>query len=318
MLRISRQIQGLLAFLGLVLTSLAWAAPATAANCDRACLVKTMDDYLAALAARDPARLELASDVRYTENTNDMALGDGFWGTVDSIGPGRFDLVDPVSGQIFTYTEGKENGHGVLYGVRLKSRDSRLTEIEAFVIRPGPAIFGTFDGLPPVDPFWNEPLKPSERRSRPELIAAANQYFEGLEQDTGMVVPFADDCTRVENGVQTAPNRATPTRPSMTCKESFNAKRYTYITEVTERRFLVVDEDRGIVFGTFMFQHPGDVKTSDWEEVSKNRDSLIVYPNTTMAIEAFKVVDGQIRRIHAFVLLNAYRQKPGWPVLARP
>ena len=36
-------------------------------RCDRACLENVIDQYLAALAARDPQRLPLSADVRYTE-----------------------------------------------------------------------------------------------------------------------------------------------------------------------------------------------------------------------------------------------------------
>ena len=36
--------------------------------CDRACLKGMLDNYLAALAARDPARLHFAHGLRYTEN----------------------------------------------------------------------------------------------------------------------------------------------------------------------------------------------------------------------------------------------------------
>ena len=48
----------------------AHAAPATttvAAECDRACLTRAMDDYLAALVRHDASALPLHRDARYTE-----------------------------------------------------------------------------------------------------------------------------------------------------------------------------------------------------------------------------------------------------------
>ena len=46
-------------------------------------------DYMDALAAQDPTRLELAPDVRFTENTRPLKLGDGLWGTVTAVGSYR-------------------------------------------------------------------------------------------------------------------------------------------------------------------------------------------------------------------------------------
>ncbi len=39
------------------------------AQCNRQCLEKMMKDYLAAMVKHDPARLPLASDARFIENT---------------------------------------------------------------------------------------------------------------------------------------------------------------------------------------------------------------------------------------------------------
>lgn len=38
------------------------------AKCDRACLERVMDEFLAAVVARDPKRLPLSADARHTEN----------------------------------------------------------------------------------------------------------------------------------------------------------------------------------------------------------------------------------------------------------
>src|SRR5471030_1040486 len=68
-------------------------------NCDRACLEGVVNQYLAALAARDPKRLPLSADVRYTENDQVMQLGDGFWKTVEGPGNYKHIFVDPEAGQ---------------------------------------------------------------------------------------------------------------------------------------------------------------------------------------------------------------------------
>jgi hypothetical protein len=302
------------------LAALLWLSGSVAANadtadvCDRKCLTGLMDTYLAALAAHDPSRLPLAPNARYTENTNRMPLGDGFWQTIERIEPSRLYIADPATSQVAYYGAATENGHGVLFGVRLKHAARKLSEIECFVVRRGPAIFGAFDDMPQPEEIWSLPLAPSERVSREAMIHAANQYFEGIEQGNGEIVPLENDAvTRVENGVQTAPSKATAARPAMGIRESFSSKRFTYITAVTQRRFLLVDEERGIVYGTFMFQHPGSVRTADFEEAKKNPNSVLVYPNTTQIIESFRIRNGKISRIFAHIVLLPYRQDPGWP-----
>ena len=51
------------------------------ANCDRSCLEALIDQYLAAVIAHDPSQLPLSGDVKYTENEQRLAVGDGFWQT---------------------------------------------------------------------------------------------------------------------------------------------------------------------------------------------------------------------------------------------
>ena len=47
-----------------------------------------------------------------------------------------------------------------------------------------------------------------ERTSREDMINAANSYFEVIEHGNGELAPFAEDCERHENGVQTTHNPA--------------------------------------------------------------------------------------------------------------
>jgi hypothetical protein len=304
-------ILGLLMFVGLTATAHSADRP-----CDRSCLNALMDQYLAALSSHDPAALPLASGARYTENTVQLSPGDGFWQTIDrgSIGPSKLYIADPSTNQVAYYGAAKENGHGILFGVRLKHESQRLKEIEAFIVRRSPAIFGTFDTPTLPVPAWEQPLKPEERVSRAEMIHAANQYFEGIEKGDGNIVPLYDDCIRVENGVLTAPRPPENGRAAMSIRESFSSKMFNYIHEISPRRILLVDEERGIVYGTFMFQHPGNIKVAAFEKSYQDPTSVVVYPNTIEIIESFKVRSGKISHIMAQMVLLPYRQPPGWPL----
>ncbi len=99
----------------------------------------------------------------------------------------------------------------------LKERGRRISELETLVVRQSSTIHGTFDALENADPLWDEAAPSGDRVSRKELIHAADQYFNGIEQGDGQVVPFADDCIRIENGGVTAPKAATANQPRHEC-----------------------------------------------------------------------------------------------------
>jgi hypothetical protein len=291
--------------------------PASAAGggaCDRDCLKGLMDEYLAALVAHDPSRLHTAPDAKFTENTNRMALGDGLWQTIDGLGTFKLYIEDPATRQVAFYGTVKENGVTALLGVRLKERSRRLSEIETFVIRESTGIHGTFDQLVEPNPAWQEELPPAERSSRRAMIHDANQYFNGIVQGNGDIVPFADDFVRIENGQQTTPAPGTASRPSMSSRAQFNSKMFNYIHEIDHRRFLLVDPERGIVYAVVTFEHPGNIDTPLRRTAGGrlNPKSLGSFPNTTEIVETFKIRGGKIHRIFAYVSLLPYRQRPGW------
>lgn len=293
-------------------------APARAADCDRVCLESLMNRYLAALDAHDPKQLPLARNAKFTENTVALALGDGFWQTIDkgSQSPtSRLVIADPVTSQVAFYGAAKENGHGVLFGVRLKHRSGRISEIEQFVIRRGPAQIGEFDNPPAYEAEWTEALPVAERLPRAELVRIANLYFEGIEQSNGDIIPLVPETSRVENGFRTAPRApAADGTPAQSIRETFNSGMFQYIREIRPRRFLLVDEERGVVYAMVMFQHPGNVTgLTQWDKQYKDPTSIIVYPNSMAMTESFRIRDGKITHITAQMVMLPYRQPTGWP-----
>jgi hypothetical protein len=52
-----------------------------AQTCDRQCLVDLMKKYLAALVVHDPKLVPFEKDVKFTENTANIPVGDGLWVT---------------------------------------------------------------------------------------------------------------------------------------------------------------------------------------------------------------------------------------------
>src|SRR5690606_29969785 len=110
--------------------------PDLSAECDRACLETLVDDYLSALAARDPSGLTLAGDVRFTEQGVHLDVGQGLWRTADGVGTYRHVVADPQMGQVGAYASIREHGQPAMLVLRLKRESGgAISQIETLVIR---------------------------------------------------------------------------------------------------------------------------------------------------------------------------------------
>jgi len=292
------------------------AAPAKDA-CDRACLNGFVDQYLAALLIHDPSGLPVAADAKLTENTKPTPLGEGLWKTLKYIKFRGETVSDPSTGQV-TYWGAIEEDHVSLLMLRLKIVGGKIAEAETIVAhgsapdepRTGFSVVPDLQLLAAIKPFLENEV--SKRASRAQLIAAANAYFDGIEHQPGNV-PFAPGCNRIENGRLTTNN---PTNseglPPLGCQEQFQAKLFTYIPRVRDRRFPVVDQARGLVVAQVVLDIPGS-KTwiRDGKEVPA--PPAVAKPRNNILNELFKVDHGQIQLIQAFMLPNEpYGALTGW------
>ncbi len=92
----------LLALIATVVVGLDAQRGQAGASCDKACLEGIADAYLAALAAHDPSRAPLAANVRFTEQAQPMAIGEGDLWKLTTADPITFKIPvpDPSVGQI--------------------------------------------------------------------------------------------------------------------------------------------------------------------------------------------------------------------------
>ena len=297
-------------------------------GCDEACLDALADKYLAALLAHDPSRLPTTPGARFTENTIAIPLGQGLWQTISGFKAYKHVIPDPDAGQVGLYVAIEENGTGALLVARLKLRGDKVSELETIVVRAGD--MGNFLKTDATEtrPGFLEVVPESKRASRESLIKAANLYFEGLEQSSGDIVPFSDQCRRFENGTQTAgdrpagsstmmppmklPNGNTWSMPTG-CRASFNTKFFSYISRIDHRRFEVVDRSRGVVMSFAMFQHEGHVKEVDVPGVGKvPMVASALRPFSVVIAETFEIKDGKIREIEADMTKLPYGAGTGW------
>lgn len=288
--------------------------------CDRACLSGLLDTYLGALKAHDPSRLPLADGVKFTENGVPLAVGDGAWRTVDEIGDYKLPFIDPEDGQAGLYGVVVEDGKPAQLMVRLKVEAGKITEIETIVLRPYDNNgFGNPGALKRRAGFY-EDVPEDQRLTKTQLSAVANAYFDTLQQNNGTVfAPFAADCNRIESGVQTTNNPALPQvgRPDpagikkMGCEAQFRTGFFRFVTHIRDRRFLIADPQKGLIYAAAFFDHQGDLrneKLTTGQVVPTQYDT----PWTWQIGELFKVKDGKIHEVEALVMHAPYGMQDIW------
>lgn len=291
-------------------------------DCNRACLEGLVDQYLAAVVAHDPKRLPLASDIRYTENDQVLDVGDGFWGTASGIGNYKHVFADPVENQVAYMGTMVENGNLLLMTLRLKVQFGRITEIETTYFRQGgggPNNIPAIDKMGKPEALWFEPIPVAQRASRQQLIATANMYFTGLQNNDGKgIYPFTDDCNRLENGIATTNNPALGTSNNgfnamaLGCKAQFESGYYAIVNRIHHRRFWLVDEERGVVWSYCIFDMGGTVKTIKLTNGTTVEMKGFNRPASIEVTEAFRIENGKIRRVEMIGSSVPYHLNPAW------
>jgi hypothetical protein len=157
---------------------------------ERARLEQLAEDYLDALAARDPDRLPLHPGFRQTENGQALALGDGLWGTANGRGTYRHLVADEQQQSIAFTAVLHENDRPVIVGIRLHAPGGRLAMAETVIKRSDILFYKDgpqkLEAMAAPAPIWQEPVPAADRMSRDELGALAGRYFATLERTTGV------------------------------------------------------------------------------------------------------------------------------------
>jgi len=305
-------------------------------SCDRACLDGFVDSYLDALAANDPSRLSLTETVKFTEDGQRLELGDGLWNTATGRGTYKFYIEDVEASQVGFFGTMREAGEPIIVALRLKIESHEIAEIETIVIR-NKTDAENLEKLGHPDPLFTETIPPAERVSRAELARTANMYFSGMQLNDGKGdYPFTDDCDRVDNGSEATNNRASDTdadaevaaqgnsvdnarrgtdpsySPEWSCKKQFQSGLLHFVTRIRDRRFVVVDPERGVALAFAFFDHAAG-KTRTFQ-VPDGRTVTVgpVTPWTWEMAEVFRVEHGKIRRIEALDQRCPYGMGSGW------
>lgn len=283
-------------------------------SCNSACLEDLMQKYLDALAARDPSAAPVTEDVIFSENGVIQPFGEASWLTMDRRGSYWLPMTDEAAGQAAVLAVMYERGDWELTALRIKARGGKIAEAEQMIVRrtgnsPGGSAGGAQIVTAPqesADPRLLAPVPPEQRVSREELVRIADSYFEGI--DTAIdssLTPFWDDCQRRENGTITSNNPAAPpdSMAFKACKQQFDTGFQTIVTDIRDRRNWVADTERQLVFSFAFFDHSGVGNPN-------TTTGTFAKPFTFQIAEAFKVRDGKIQQIEAYLYsVPNYRER---------
>jgi hypothetical protein len=290
---------------------------APAVSCDRACLIQTTNVYLAGLVAHDPSIVKFSPDVKFIENLTPMKPGDGLWKTASAI-PTTFKIYvpDTVSEEIGLLGMMEEDNRPIELGLRMKIRDGQIVEAEHLIarnLRPASLV-----NLVTPRPAFSATVPPDQRVPRDEMLKIGASYYEALTTSNGHAAPFADDCVRRENGMQTTgnPPPATPGFASLGalgCAAQLDTRAMSYIKRIEPRRVEIADPETGLVFGLSQFRHPMEEKQLKIVGVAGvDHTDMNFKPFDLPAAHIYKVSGGKIHEIEAMGFMAPYNSKTGW------
>ena len=300
---------------------------AASADCDRACLINMVDAYLLALVKHDPSRVPIANNARFVENIKTILPGAGLWKSAVQVPTAfRIYVPDPVSQQVGflgvmqaeVTIEDRKEVKPVLLALRLKLKDGQITEMEHLIAR-NLRERSLANLLAPRKGLLT-PVPASEQMPRDDLLKIGDSYYDALVGDDGSLAPFANDCVRRENGIQTTgnpPPKAGDTSialfGAMGCAKQLDTHIMSYIDRIDDRRVQIADVQTGMVFALSHFHHSMKNKTIKIIGVpGVSERKMTNNPFDLPAAHIFKITGGKIHEIEAMGFVVPYDSMTGW------
>ncbi|MFO7275489.1 MAG: hypothetical protein DIU56_000530 [Pseudomonadota bacterium] len=294
--------------------ALALPVPAAASGrCDESCLLRLADMTVEAVAAKDFRRLPWADPVRFTENNVPLMIGDGWWGSTGSrVGPKAFALADEKTGNVVWFGTIWDHDEPSFGAIRLKVTEGKIAEIELIAARRRwPIPFGDAEAFS-LSPSMTTPVAPADRRSRERLIDLANAYLATKQRNNGtLLASFAPGCAMVENGVRITSAEADFQPKATDCASVFRAGLFAPVERIRDRRFPVVDVERGLVLAISVQDLPArdtSFRTTDGRKVAVKRE----FPMSRLVAELVRIEGDRVVRAEGVVASLPYRMPTPW------
>jgi hypothetical protein len=264
-------------------------------DCNRACLEEHVSTYLDALYANTPDAVPLARGVKISDNNRLVSLREAFWNDAAETAY-RWDIANPRLGDVATEVVIRNSDESYTIAVvRLKVEENSITEVE--VIRANEGDAGGLWGPErlvdyPLSRNLTNSIRVADRDSYYGLIAAAESYWRAFQTNGTEEYHPADllfDAHRFENGLQTTGQF--PDGTFRSAPDGFDAGRFIG-RNLWDRRYPVVDEERGIVLSIVRFGLKDGMEAQN-----------PITSNDRLVGEFFQVKNGMIQEVHA-VLYN--------------
>ena len=265
------------------------------AACDRECLSGFITQYLDAMMAHKPDLLPVAADARFTEDCNEMKLGEGLWKSISRLRDYRRDILDVREGVAVSFLVAEEDDSPVLFVMRLKIAHNKIAEIETMAVRnQEEGMLFNPQSLQTITETMAYVPDKTQRNTREDAIKMAVTYPAGLKIGSFMKVdsPMAPDAYRYENGQLMA-------GPGCTFFQGCEVMKTQMIPTLSKitHRVVAMDEELGVVVVRMNF---GPGSTFD-----EGGGVLDVW-------HSFKIYDDQIHAAEAYCEIVPAGTKSGW------
>jgi hypothetical protein len=271
-------------------------------NYDRSALTGYIDQYFKALIANNATVVPLAEGAKITLNGDIKSLAETFWENAESI-TYRFDILNTRHGDTGTEAVIKNSdGSLTMFMLRMKIEGDKIAEIETIKCNKGEAdqIWDAVN-LSEVSPSYLLSIREVERDSYYDLIGTAESYWRAFQTNGSSEYRPArllPDSKRFENGMQTT-GMIKDGQYESTAKgfdTGFFKER-----NIWDRRYPVVDEERGVVLSIVRFGIKPGLKSRS-EATSHDR----------LVAEFFSIRSGLIREIQAVIVNRPENKSTGW------
>jgi hypothetical protein len=254
-------------------------ATSSAGGCTRETLKATVDKYFEALEAHDPLSLPLASNIKYTENGDQVDVGEGLWKTAGALKFKR-SAFDTETCNSITESAIAEGDVDIIFGLRLRLEEDEITEIETIIVRSQSdyVVYSPAGLIATANDDWETVLPADKQPTREELASIVDTFYELLPLGA---CGFAEDCIRYEDGASTG-----PCRHETYCEDPESVPETLSITP----RLYVLDVEASIAVGVTLFPS-------------------VLFEGLFTDFHMFKYRDGKVRGVHA---LFVSVEESGW------
>jgi hypothetical protein len=271
-----------------------FASPMPDESCDRECLRGFITQYLDAMVAHKPDSLPVADGVKFTEDCKEIKLGEGIWKNFSGLTDYRRDILDEPKGTAVSFLVVNENDSPVLFVMRLKIENKKITEVETMAVRNREeGMLFNLDNLKTASETMTTPVDKSQRNSREEAVKIALTYPEGLRIGSFVKAdsPMVPDAYRFENGQLMAGPGCTFFQGC----DNMKTQRIPTLSEITHR-VVAYDEELGVVVVRMNF----------------GRGSTFQGDGVLDVWHSFKIYGGQIHAAEAYCEIVPAGTKSGW------